>query len=89
MKNVLDTCETKLHLILVRFANSKVSFTDMNNSRKMLKESSGNLGNEMDDDLEFNSNYDDDDFGQVLSDNDADEDMIVMEEPIVQKPPVC
>lgn len=55
----------------------------------MLKESSGNLGNEMDDDLEFDSNYDDDDFGQVLSDNEADEDMIVMEEPIVQKPPVC
>jgi ariadne-1 len=57
----------------------------MNNSRKSLKESLG-----MEEDLEFDSNYDDtnydDDFGQVLSDNEEGEDMIIMEEPIVQKP---
>lgn len=56
----------------------------MNNSRKALKES---LENEMED-LEFDSNYDDDDFAQVLSDAETDE-MVITEEAVVQKPSVC
>ena len=73
-----------MHLL----SRSSVSFSVyeyMNRSKKTLKDSFGGMDEEG---LEFDSNFEDDEFGQVLSDDNSEIE-IIMDEPVPQKASVC